>query len=69
MLASFPISGTDWPSALPNPKHAKKIAFGKGELRIEEHVQLGVIIQYVTTLAKTHDQAPPPTTGFDGSTG
>ncbi len=40
-----------------------------GELRVEEHIQLGVIIQYVTTLAKTHEQAPPPTTGFDGSTG
>ncbi len=40
-----------------------------GELRIEEHIQLGVITQFVTTLAKTHAEAPPPATGFDGSTG
>jgi hypothetical protein len=40
-------TGTPDPCLPPKP----------GELRIEEHIQIGVIIQYVTTLAKTHEQA------------
>jgi arylsulfatase len=40
-----------------------------GELRIEEHIQLGVIAQFVTTLVKAYKQAPPPDTGIQGNTG
>jgi hypothetical protein len=40
-----------------------------GELRTEEHLQLGVITQYVTSLVRTHDVAPPPHHGFEGQTG
>jgi arylsulfatase len=40
-----------------------------GELRVEEHIQLGVITQFVTTLVKTHKEGPPPATGIQGSTG
>jgi hypothetical protein len=35
-----------------------------GELKAEEHIQLGLITQFVTTLVKT-DQFGPPATGFD----
>jgi len=40
-----------------------------GELRVEEHIQLGVITQYVTTLVKAHKEAPPPDPGIQGNTG
>jgi arylsulfatase A-like enzyme len=35
-----------------------------GELRPEEHLQLGVITQYVTTLVKTHEEPPEPHMGI-----
>ena len=40
-----------------------------GELRPEEHLQLGVITQFITTLVKAHDQAPPPHTGLGHQSG
>jgi len=40
-----------------------------GEMRVEEHIQLGVITQFITTLVKTHKEAPQPDTGFQGNTG
>ena len=40
-----------------------------GELRPEEHLQLGVITQFVTTLVKSHETAPPPHTGLEHQTG
>ena len=40
-----------------------------GELRAEEHLQLGVITQFVTTLVKSHETAPPPHTGLEHQTG
>jgi len=40
-----------------------------GELRPEEHIQLGVITQFVTTLVKSHDQLPDPHTGLDRQSG
>jgi hypothetical protein len=39
-----------------------------GELRVEEHIQLGVITQFVTTLVKAHKEAPSPVTGIQGNT-
>jgi len=40
-----------------------------GELRPEEHIQLGVITQFVTTLVKSHDELPQPHHGLDHPTG
>jgi hypothetical protein len=40
-----------------------------GALRAEEHLQLGVITQYVTALVKSHDEAPPPDTTLAGHPG
>jgi arylsulfatase len=40
-----------------------------GELRVEEHIQLGVITQFVTTLVRSHDDAQPPDSGFGGHKG
>ena len=40
-----------------------------GELRPEEHIQLGVITQFVTSLVKSTGEAPPPHVGFEGHTG
>ena len=40
-----------------------------GELRAEEHIQLGVIMQFVTSLVRDVEEATPPHTGFDGHTG
>jgi arylsulfatase A-like enzyme len=40
-----------------------------GELRAEEHIQLGVITQIVTTLVRSHDEAQPPHTGFEHQSG
>jgi hypothetical protein len=34
-----------------------------GELRAEEHIQIGPITQYVTALVRSHDELPDPTTG------
>jgi len=39
-----------------------------GELRAEEHIQLGVITQFVTTLVRDVEEASPPHTGFEGHT-
>jgi arylsulfatase A-like enzyme len=35
-----------------------------GQLRAEEHIQLGLITQFITTLVKS-DELAPPATGFD----
>ena len=40
-----------------------------GELRPEEHLQLGFIIQYVTSLTKTHEILPDPHPGISHQTG
>jgi arylsulfatase A-like enzyme len=40
-----------------------------GELQPEEHIQLGVITQYVTSLVKTHKELPQPHTGMDHQSG
>lgn len=40
-----------------------------GELRTEEHLQLGVITQYVTSLVRSHDDAPSPHHGLGVQTG
>jgi arylsulfatase len=63
-LKSFAIeppikTGTPDPYLPPKP----------GELKVQEHIQLGVITQFVTTLVKTHKDGPPPATGFQGNTG
>lgn len=39
------------------------------DLRVEEHIQIGVMTQYVTTLVQSHDEAPSPHTGFEGHSG
>ena len=40
-----------------------------GDLRAEEHLQIGAITQYVTTLVKTRDQLPDPHHGIEHQTG
>jgi hypothetical protein len=40
-----------------------------GELRVEEHIQLGVITQFVTMIVKTQTEGPPTATGFQGYRG
>ena len=40
-----------------------------GELRPEEHLQIGVITQYVTSLSKTHEELPPPNHGVGHASG
>ena len=40
-----------------------------GELRPEEHLELGFIIQYVTSLTKTHEILPDPHHGISHQTG
>ncbi len=40
-----------------------------GEMRLEEHLQIGVITQYINSLTRTHKDGPPPSTGFDRSSG
>jgi arylsulfatase len=40
-----------------------------GELRPEEHIQLGMITQFVTTLVKSHDEAPQPSHGIEHPAG
>jgi len=51
-------TGTPDPYLSPKP----------GELRVEEHIQLGVITQFITTIVKTHKEGPPPATGFQSNT-
>ena len=40
-----------------------------GELHPEEHLQLGVITQYITTLVKSHDELPEPHSGLGHQAG
>jgi arylsulfatase len=40
-----------------------------GELRAEEHLQIGPITQYVTSLTRSHDQLPDPHHGLEHSGG
>jgi arylsulfatase len=40
-----------------------------GELHTEEHIQLGVITQYVTTLVREVEEATPPHPWFEGHSG
>jgi arylsulfatase A-like enzyme len=40
-----------------------------GELRAEEHLQLGVITQFVTSLVRDVEEATPPHPGFEGHSG
>ena len=50
---------------IPDPYQPPK----PGELRPEEHIQLGIITQFVTTLVKSHDEPPPPHTGLGHHSG
>ena len=52
-------TGTSDPYLPPKP----------GEMRIEEHLQLGVITQFVTMLLKTLNENPAPATEIQGNTG
>jgi hypothetical protein len=49
----------------PDPYEPPK----SGELRAEEHIQLGVITQFVTTLVRYVEEATPPQAGFEGLSG
>ena len=40
-----------------------------GELRPVEHIQLGVITQFVTSLERSHDELPPPQPGLGHQAG
>jgi arylsulfatase A-like enzyme len=40
-----------------------------GELRPEEHLQIGVITQYVTSLTRTHEELPQPHHGLEHASG
>ena len=40
-----------------------------GELRPEEHLQIGVITQYVTSLTKSHEELPQPHHGLEHASG
>jgi hypothetical protein len=40
-----------------------------GELRAETHLQIGPIIQYVTSLVRSHDEAPDPDHGMHHAAG
>ena len=40
-----------------------------GELRPEEHLQIGVITQYVTSLTRTHEELPQPNHGLEHASG
>jgi len=40
-----------------------------GELRPEEHLQIGVITQYVTSLTKAHEELPQPHHGLEHPSG
>jgi hypothetical protein len=42
---------------------------GPGEMRAEEHIQLGVITQFVTTLVTEHAELPQPDPGIDHQSG
>ncbi|MGO9643312.1 MAG: sulfatase-like hydrolase/transferase [Candidatus Bathyarchaeia archaeon] len=49
----------------PDPYQPPK----RGELRPEEHIQLGAITQFVTTLVRAREELPPPNTGIDTQRG
>ena len=51
--------GTPDPDLPPKP----------GEMRPEEHLQIGVITQYVTTLVKAQDEPTPPDHGIHHQAG
>jgi hypothetical protein len=60
LAAEPPIKpGTPDPYTPPQP----------GELRAEEHLQVGPITQYVTALTRSHDQLPDPHHGLEHSGG
>jgi len=60
LAAEPPIKpGTPDPYSPPQP----------GELRPEEHLQIGPITQYVTSLTKSHDEPPEPHHGMEHATG
>ena len=40
-----------------------------GELRPEEHLQIGAVTQYVTSLVKSHDDIPEPHHGIGHTAG
>jgi hypothetical protein len=40
-----------------------------GALRAETHLQIGPIIQYVTSLVRSHDEAPDPDHGMHHASG
>ena len=40
-----------------------------GELQAEEHLQIGPIIQYVTSLSRSHDELPQPHHGLEQASG
>ena len=40
-----------------------------GEFRAEEHLQIGPITQYVTSLTRSYDELPPPHHGLEGHSG
>ena len=40
-----------------------------GDFRPESHLQLGAIVQYITTLAQSHDELPDPHHGIEHQTG
>jgi|SRR5689334_18113442 len=41
----------------------------RGELRPEEHLQIGPITQYVMSLVKTYDELPAPYHGLEQASG
>ena len=56
MAMEIPIKpGTPDPYIPPKP----------GELRPEEHLQIGPITQYITSLSRTHEQLPDPHHGLE----
>ena len=60
LVAEPPIKpGTPDPYTPPQP----------GELRPDEHLQIGAITQYVTSLTKSHEEPPEPHHGFQHATG
>jgi hypothetical protein len=60
LVAEPPIKpGTPDPYTPPEP----------GELRPEQHLQIGAITQYVTSLTKSHGEPPDPHHGIEHATG
>ena len=42
---------------------------GPGELRPQTHLQIGPIMQYITTLVRSHDELPDPGHGIEHQSG